>query len=155
MSMRIRLVDAVTGLSTWLKGSGGAVLVIDKGFANQKHDRYISGVTATWPGNDTFSVSFTQLENVRRYRWMFTTTSGTVTHVKVTEDAVNEAQAEVWLADSTASATADVMNRRLYTEKVWSEWIELSKDSDDLSLSRLDFLAAGTTPNVNIFVEAE
>lgn len=27
MSMRIRLVDAVTGLSTWLKGSGGAALV--------------------------------------------------------------------------------------------------------------------------------
>lgn len=123
---------------------------------SQKHDRYRSGITATWPGNDNFSVTFTQAENVRRYRWKFITTSGTVTHVKVAEDAVNEAQAEVWLADATSSQTADVENRRLETSGVWSEWIELSKDESDLSLSRLDFLAAGpTSPVVAVHVEAE
>lgn len=144
------------GGSVWVQThSGGAALIRNLGFVNQKHDRRIDSVTDTWPGNDTFSCAFTQDENVRRYRWHFVTNSGTVTHVKVAEDSVNEAQAEAWLADSSASATSDAMNRRLYTEKVWSEWIELSKDSRDLSLSRLDFLAAGTTPDVDIFVEAE
>ena len=129
--------------------------VADVGIPSQKHDRYISGVTDTWPGDDTFSVSFTQLEDVRRYRWRFRTTSGTVDYVKIVEDAVNEAQAEVWLTDASASASTDVEYRRLETSGEWSEWIELSKNPDDISLSRLDFLASGTTPVVDIDVEAE
>lgn len=130
--------------------------------ATQKHDRYRSGITATWPGNDNFSVTFTQQEDVRRYR-VLVVGGADGDFVKVVEDAVNEAQAEVWLANPSSSQTADVEHRRVYTSTpdangsfipLWSEWFELSKDVKDLSLSRLDFLASTAGP-FEVFVEAE
>lgn len=198
-----------------------AQFVADVGIPSQKHDRYISGITDTWPGDDTFSVSFTQLEDVRRYRikavrtamdlWVASSAPalGTIVHptsannlvfevtnvigtgqvaaseptwpdvvgetvtdestagvdgvtwtarhadsvyLKWVEDAVNEAQAEAWLATVTGSASTDVEYRKAY-DAIYTEWIELSKNPDDLSLSRLDFLAIADTWQV--FVEAE
>jgi len=167
MAKNINLPDGSTGLVIASIDKDGNLILLSNNdpavnvlaeileATGQKHDRYITGITEVWPSDDTFAVTFTQLEDVRRYRWRFNTTSGTITHVKTVEDSVNEAQAEVWLTDATASGSIDVENRRLETTGVWSEWIELSKAGGDLSLSRLDFLAAGTSPVVSINVEAE
>jgi len=135
--------------------SNGANLVAEVGIPNQKHDRRIETITATWPGDDTFAVTFTEIENVRRYRWRWNQASGTVNYVKVVEDAINEAQAEAWLADVAESVATDIEYRKHQDADTWSEWIELSKDPNDTPLRRLDFLASGTTPDADIDVEAE
>lgn len=135
--------------------------VADFGLPSQPHKRYLSGITATWPGNDTFSVSFASTENVRRYR-VLVVGGAAGDYVKVAEDAANAAQAAAWLADPASSASTDVEHARVYavpagtiaTNQHWSEWKELSKDPSDVSLARLDFLASGVGP-FSIFVEAE
>lgn len=139
----------------------GAMHVAEVGIPSQRHNRYITGITATWPGNDTFAVTFTQTENVRRYRYMVTG-GADGDYVKCCEDAANEAQAESWLT-LAASASADREFIHVYTSTpdangsflpIWSEWQEMSKDPADVSLSRLDFLASAAGPFV-IWVEAE
>jgi len=141
--------------------TAGAAHVAEVGIASQPHRRYLSGITATWPGNDTFSMSFTSVENVRRYR-VLVIGGAAGDYVKVAEDAANQAQAAAWLADPASSASTDVEHSRVYAiptgtiapNNYWSEWRELSKYSNDLSLSRLDFLGSAAGP-FNIFVEAE
>lgn len=142
--------------------TSGAAHVADVGITSQRHNRLTgSSITATWPGNDTFSVTWTQAENVRRYRVMVTG-GADGDYVKVCEDAVNEAQAEAWLTTATSTAT-DLEHYRVYTSTpdangsfipLWSDWQELSKDPGDTSLSRLDFLASAAGP-FTVFVEAE
>jgi len=144
------------------KGTEGAAHVVEVGLPSQRHNRFRDNITATWPGDDTFSVTFTTTEDVRRYR-VLVTGGADGDYVKVTEDATNEAQAEAWLANPTASSTVDVEHFRVYSSTpdvagsfipLWSEWKELSKNTSDLSLSRLDFLASAAGPFV-VFVEAE
>lgn len=158
----VLLEDSSTGKPVAQKSTGGAAHVAEVGIPSQRHRRFRDNITATWPGNDTFSVSFTELENVRRYR-VLVTGGADGDYVKVTEDAANEAQAEAWLADPTASSTTDVEHSRVYTSTpdaagsfipLWSDWFELSKNSGDLPLSRLDFLASAAGPFV-VFVEGE
>lgn len=157
-------IETTTGNRGTQYLTDGAAHVADVGIPNQKHDRYISGITPTWPGDDSFSVTFTSLDNVRRYRWRFNVTAGTVDTangegVRVVEDAVNAAQAGSWLTTAISSSSDDVEYRQHVQENVWTDWVELSKDPNDISLSRLDFLvdaADTTTPaTVEIFVEAE
>jgi len=119
---------------------------------SQRHNRYLDlGATAsTWPGDDTFSVTWTQAENVRRYRirvWG----GAAGDHVRWVEDASNEAQAEAWLTAATSSSTRDVEYMRVFNfdpvsatkpGEGWTEWKELTKNPDDLSLSRLDFIGS-------------
>jgi len=128
----------------------------------QRHNRSNNVITATWPGNDTFSVSWTQAENVRRYR-VLVTGGADGQHVRVVEDAVNEAQAESWLTENLNNTSADNEYLIVYTStpdangtfiQQWSDWQELSKDKNDLSLSRLDFIASAAGPFA-ITVEAE
>lgn len=47
---------------------GGAKKVIDTGVTSQRHNRSNNVITKTWPGDDTFSVSWAQSEDVRRYK---------------------------------------------------------------------------------------
>jgi len=128
----------------------------------QRHNRSNNIITATWPGNDTFSVSWTQGEDVRRYR-VLVTGGADGDHVRVVEDATNEAQAESWLATALNNNSADVEHLLVHTSTPdangtftphWSEWQELSKSTLDLSLGRLDFLASAIGPFA-ITVEAE
>lgn len=145
-------------------GGFGAALVNSeaKSAVNQRHNRSNNVITNVWPGDDTFSVSWTQAENVRRYR-ILVTGGADGDHVRVVEDAVNEVQAEVWLAETLNSVAADVEYFRVFTSQVsggatlaprWSEWQELSKDVNGLSLGRLDFIASAAGP-FSITVEAE
>ena len=134
------------------------------GIVNQRHNRYLTLADGdTWPGDETYKVTWTQAENVRRYRVRFeSATADSI--LKVVEDAANEAQAEAWLTDATTSATADVeyirlLNAGLTTattnkDSGWSEWQELSKNQADLSLSNLYFLG-DTNEAYAIWVEAE
>jgi len=128
----------------------------------ERHNRSNNVITATWPGNDTFSVSWTQAENVRRYR-ILVTGGADGDHVRVVEDAVNEAQAESWLTENLNNTSADNEYLTVYTSTPdangtfiphWSEWQELSKATTDLSLSRLDFLASAAS-TFAITIEAE
>lgn len=149
----------------WTKSTGtseGTPHVADIGLPSQRHNRLTDAIiTATWPGNDTFSVSWTQAEDVRRYR-VLVTGGADGDYVKVCEDAVNEAQAESWLTTAVSTST-DLEHFRVHTSTpdvagsfipLWSDWQELSKDANDLSLSRLDFLASAAGP-FTVFVEAE
>lgn len=140
----------------------GTLYMHDVGLPNQRHNRTNNVITATWPGNDTFSVSWLQVENVRRYR-VLVTGGADGDHVRVVEDAANEAQAESWLTASLNSTSSDVAYLIVHTSTPdangtfiphWSEWQELSKDPTDLSLSRLDFIASAAGP-FTITVEAE
>lgn len=137
------------------KSSNGANHVVDVGIISQRHNRSRTGITATWPGNDDFSVSWTQSEDVRRYRVLITGGSAGDT-VRVVEDATNEAQAEAWLALDANSPAADVeyLVVQTTTDNRWSPWQEMSKDPADLSLSRLDFIGSAVGPFA-ITVEAE
>lgn len=144
-----------------LYSASGALFTAEAGIPNQPHRRYLSGIIATWPGNDTFSVTWTALENVRRYR-VLVLGGAANDYVKVTEDAANQAQAAAWLADPASSASTDVEHWRAFAVPAatallathWSEWKELSKDPNDLPLARLDFLGSAAGP-YTIFVEAE
>jgi hypothetical protein len=130
---------------------------------NTRHNRYLdlTATAGTWPGDDSFAVTFTQNENVRRYRVRaFCATAGN--HIRWVEDAVNEAQAESWLTASDGSdGSADVEYMRVFSFGVqsattgadgWSEWKELSVDPDLPSLSRLDFLGSA---DEQMYVEVE
>ena len=154
--------EGADGLPDPVGMAGKAVQVADVGIISQRHNRTNNVITATWPGNDTFSVSWTQAENVRRYR-VLVTGGADGDHVRVVEDAINETEAESWLTETLNSTSADVEYLKVYTStpdangtfiQQWSEWQELSKDPDDLSLSRLDFLASAAGPFA-ITVEAE
>ena len=143
-------------------GSNGDFYEIEQ--VNQRHNRYLTLADGdTWPGDETYKVTFTQEENVRRYR--VRTESATADSIlKITEDGVNEAQAEAWLTDASSSASADVMYWRAHNallttaatnrDEGWSEWKELSKDPNDLSLSNLYFLG-DTNEAYAIWVESE
>jgi len=142
---------------------GGATLV-EVGIPNQRHNRYLTLADGdTWPGDETYKVTWTQAENVRRYRVRLESATADST-VNIVEDAANEAQAEVWLAAASSSASADVEYWRAHNALLstattnkddgWSEWKELSKDSNDLSLSNLYFLG-DTNEAYAIWVEAE
>ena len=155
-------VDGSPNENLYQRYTGGAGLVAEVGIPSQRHNRSNNVITATWPGNDTFSVSWTQTEDVRRYR-VLVTGGADGDHVRVAEDAVNEAQAESWLAAALNNTSTDVEHSIVYTSTPdangtfiphWSDWQELSKDADDLSLSRLDFLASAAGPFA-ITVEAE
>lgn len=135
---------------------------VTEGAPGQWHNRYIDSITATWPGDDTFAVTWTQAEDVRRFR-ILVTGGADGDYVKFVMDAANEAQAEAWLAGPTADADADVEWRHVYTSTpdangtfipLWSEWIELSRNPDDNSLSRLDFLGSAAAAKA-IFIQAE
>lgn len=138
------------------------LFIADVGIISQRHNRYLSGITSTYPGDDTFSVIWTQAENVRRYR-ILVVGGADGDYVKVTEDAPNFTVEGNWLADPGSNRDIDVEHFRVYTSTpdaagsfipLWSEWQELSKDPDDDSLSRLGFLASAAGP-FTIFVEAE
>jgi hypothetical protein len=155
----LALIQSVLSAWTFVNGAG---LVTEMGIPNQRHRRYRSGITNAWPGNDTFSVTFTPAENVRRYR-VLVTGGADGDYVRVAEDAVNEAQAEAWLAAPTSSGTVDVESSMVHTSTpdangsfipLWSEWFELSKDLADLSLARLDFFGSTGGPFA-VYVEAE
>jgi hypothetical protein len=155
-------LDSTTGLPVANKSTDGAEHVTDIGIPSQRHNRVKTIITATWPANDTFSVSWTAAENVRRYRIMVTG-GADGDFVKVCEDAVNAVQAAAWLTTATDSSTADVDHFRVATSTpdangsfipLWSDWQELSKDAADIPLSRLDFLATAAGP-FTVFVEAE
>ncbi|MCK4706796.1 MAG: hypothetical protein KAT90_15070 [Gammaproteobacteria bacterium] len=138
-----------------IEGVGGATKVVDVGIITQRHNRSRTGISATWPGDDSFSVSWAQSEDVRRYRILVTGGTAGDT-VRVVEDATNEAQAEAWLALDANSPTSDVEYNIVQTSTAneWSPWQEMSKDPDDLSLSRLDFIGSVAGPFA-ITVEAE
>jgi len=139
-----------------VKITSGAAHVAEVGIPAQRHNRLVTtDVTATHPGNDTTAVTWTQAENVRRYRVLALSATAT-DKVKIVEDAINGTQALAWLSDETESLTADVEWWMIYVNQ-WSEWKELSKDAADQSLSRLDFelFTGGTGPITEILVEAE
>lgn len=138
--------------------------VVVEGMADitQRHNRSNNAITETWPSDDTFSVSWTQAENVRRYRVLVT---GGVDgdHVRVVEDATSEAQAAAWLTENLNNVSADNEYLTVHTSTPdangtfipnWSEWQELSKAEIDMSLSRLDFMGSAAGP-FTITVEAE
>lgn len=151
---------APMGATTDSSGNpAGKVIISDKPITTTKHNRYITGVTATWPGDDTFSMTWTEAEGVTRYR---VHVEGAVedTYVKVVEDAVNQSQAGAWLTTATSSASADVeydivrnSSPVSATEmgEMWSEWKEFPEGE---YLSRLDFLGSAAGP-FSIWVEAE
>ena len=155
---------AIQNPVTVCKDDGSGNSIVDVEWVNRRHNRYLTLADGdTWPGDETYKGTFTQDENVRRYR--VRSESATADSIlKITEDAVNEAQAEVWLADASSSASADVMYWRAHNallstattnkDNGWSEWKELSKDPNDLSLSNLYFLG-DTNEAYAIWVEAE
>jgi len=96
--------DGNGALGSWVQTSaGGAAYVAEIGIPSQRHNRLIDNITATWPGNDTFSVTWTQAEDVRRYR-VKVTGGAADDYVKVVEDSVNEAQAEAWLGGAISTS---------------------------------------------------
>lgn len=154
------------GGTNWVQvrsATDGVSHVAEVGIVNLRHNRFLDSVTNSWPGNDTFSVTFTQTENVRRYR-IYVTGGVAGNYVKVAEDAANEAQAEAWLGDASSSSSQDVEHNRVHTASPvsattqqtsgWSKWFDLSKHDNDISLSRLDFLGSAAGP-FEICVEAE
>ena len=202
-------------------GMTGNAVNVNTDIISQRHNRSRTGITATWPGNDDFSVSWTQSEDVRRYRVLVeriaediwttgtafpvgtilhattdnpftfevtaisgsgtsdgtteptwpTAVGGTVidnagadqitwtarsdnaSYVKIVEDAVNEAQEEAWLATDNDSASSDVEYKKAFDGVIPDDPEEMSKDQNDLSLSRLGFLATADTWAIT--VEAE
>ena len=153
-----------SGNATSSRVSNKALHVTDVGIPTQRHNRYLTLADGdTWPGNETYKVTWTQAENVRRYRVRFSSATADTPTLKIVEDGANEAQAEAWLATATTSATADVEYIVIATSNKtapadtglgWSEWQELSKDPDDLSLTNLYFLG-DTNEAYSIWVEAE
>ena len=145
-------------------GKTAGLMVASEGVNDltQRHNRSNNVISATWPSNDTFSVSWTQAENVRRYR-ILVTGGADGNHVRVVEDAVNEVQAEAWLAENLNNVSSDNEYLTVHTSTPdangtfiphWSDWQELSKATTDLSLGRLDFIASAAGPFA-ITVEAE
>lgn len=98
-------------------------------------------------------MTFTQAENVRRYRILAIATSGGG-HMKWVEDAANSQQAGTWLLDPTSSESKDLNHQRA-EDGVWTEWQELSKNPDDDSLSNLYFAGDNTAGAWEIYVETE
>lgn len=144
-----------TGSGIFIANSAGNsasnVVLTDKNISTTSRNRYLElpATASTWPGDDTFSVSWDTVDGVTRYRVkMESTTAGT--KVKICEDAVNETQAESWLADPSSSSTADVSHTHV-VNGTWSEWQEFP---EGYSLTRLDFLG-DTAEAMNIWVEAE
>ena len=163
-SVTVVSYDADGNVVTGSNGAPAVNVVISENVNSitERHNRSNNVITATWPGNDTFSVSWTQAENVRRYR-VLVTGGADGDHVRVVEDAVNEVQAEAWLTANLNNTSADNEYLIVHTSTPdangtfipnWSEWQELSKSTLDLSLSRLDFLASAAGPFA-ITVEAE
>jgi len=143
--------------------SGGVsatpVVITDAATTKIRHNRFIDSISATWPDNDTFSITWEPSEAVSRYR-VKVRGGAAGDYVKVVEDAANEAQAGAWLTTATSSATVDVEYIIQETSNpvsatimggLWSEWQEFPEGD---YLSRLDFLgsAAGT---FSIWIEAE
>ena len=129
----------------------GAAVVADADISTTRHNRYLAlpATATTWPGDDTFSVTWEAADGVTRYRvLMESATAGS--KVKVCEDAVNEAQAEAWLADAVSSQTADVNHIKV----VNGEWTDWQPFPEGYALSRLDFLG-DTAEIMNISVRAE
>lgn len=150
------------GTTTSSGALAGNVVLGDRNIATTSHNRFLalSATASTWPGDDTFSVSWDAVDGVTRYRvWMESATAGT--YIKVCEDAANEAQAEAWLTTASSSSTADVNYRRVQNATVtaatglqtggWSEWQEFP---EGYALTRLDFLGSAAEV-MNIWVEAE
>jgi len=149
---------------TVCKDDGSGDVIPDIEWVNQRHNRYLTLADGdTWPDDETYKVTFTQIENVRRYRVRLeSATADSI--VKVVEDATNEVQAEAWLTDASSSATTDVEYWRAHNALLttattnkdtgWSDWQELSKDPRDSSLSNLYFLG-DTNEAYAIWVEAE
>ena len=163
MRTQIRSGGASIPLTKDSEGNdAGSVVFKDAATTKTRHNRYLDlGATAsTWPGDDTFSVTFTEAEAVTRYRVLLRGATAS-SYVKVTEDAVNEAQADAWLTTATSSATADVnyimVENSLTTSATtiqtagWSEWQEFP---EGYSLARLDFLGSSADSRF-IWVEAE
>lgn len=139
----------------------GNVVPRDADITVTQHNRYLElpATATTWPGDDTFSVSWEASDGITRYRVrMESATAGS--KLKICEDASNETQAEAWLTDAVSSSTADVsyitvVNAGVQSATVpagdWSEWQEFP---EGYALSRLDFLG-DTAEAMNIWVEAE
>jgi len=120
----------------------------------ERHNRYSTvAITSTHPGDDTTAMTFTQGENVRRYRVFPVGTDGDL--LKIVEDAVNGVQELAWVSDETSSLTA-VKEWWAAEVNKCSEWKELTRGSNDLSLSRLGFEVYASGSNVTaLIVEAE
>lgn len=171
-----RLVDAVTGFANmaWRGTLGAAHVVLMFPDANNtlqpvgtsdnplitdypntdavRSNRKIDSITATWPSNDTFSIAFTEDQNVRRYR--IAVAGGSAgDYVKCCEDAVSALEAAGFLT-GPASRLVEATHDWYFTGTGWSEWQELSTDPDVPALARLDFLGSAAGP-FTIFVQAE
>lgn len=151
------------------KETNGAAHVAEVGIPAQRHNRYFAKGAAinAHDGADTYAtVTWTQAENVRRYRVLVTGGSAG-DYVKIVEDAPSGAAAALWLDDATSSTsplTTDAEHWIHHTSDPisataqgygWSEWREMSKDGGDLSLGRLDFEASAADTDFVIWVEAE
>jgi len=102
------------------------------------------------------TASFLAGENVRAYQVLLLPVSGSVSFLKVAEDAIDDTQADLMLADPPASATASIDHYRQAAGPagalIEGEWQELSKSPADASLLRLDVQAVGSTPVIQVFV---
>ena len=126
--------------------SGGIILGETVG---QRHNRYATGIG--YASGTAVEVTFTQSENVRRYRCKPSA------DMRVAEDAANVLQAESWLSTGVARANSpatDVEYMDL-VQDVWSEWKEISKDPSDISLSSLWFSLDAAGTGAAVVVEAE
>lgn len=114
--------------------------------------------TATGTAALVKKVTFTQSENVRRYRVKAEALTGGG-YMKWCEDADNALQAGAWLLAASSNESVDVNHNRIEDSAGnadgWSEWVYLSQEEKDDSLSNLYFAGDNTAGTWQIFVEAE
>jgi len=142
----IEAQSIVLGDGSFLGGANGAAHVADQGIPAQKHNKFLTGITSTIA---TKKHTFTATDNVRRYRLRITETTATVLFLKIVEDAPNDTIAGNWLT-AAGSGNDDVEYDTVYLADGWSEWKELSKNTDDDPLSNLYYQTNAGTASIEL-----
>ncbi len=146
--MILQYFDKVLKTLTNVDGMAGAASVVDQGIPSQEHNRYEN--TIGYATGLTGQVTFTQAENVRRFRIR---PSATMRYVKDAPALLVETWLETGAAKSVKTSV-DAEYRIAYASE-WTEWQELSKEPGDSSLARLDFGLDATGTGATVIVEAE
>lgn len=162
---RITLVDAVTGVAQWLKGTGGAAHVADVGRAVQSHNRIIT-TAGNAVATDIGTATWTAEEGV--YACRFRVYGGTPgNEIKLcfdaspVDDSSDTTQAQAWLTTAAAAEATDVeyfivsMAGDVAAQvgpvgvAEWSEWFQFS-----FPLRRCDVVALSIDEALTVFIEA-
>lgn len=133
------------------KGAGGkGILAVADDAANLTLSamRKLTGITSTWPSDDSFAFLFNEGENVRAFRFRAIKTAGNTpgATLRYCLDAPTESAAEQLFLFTPISENLENLPYFDIYEEGWTEWVDIAKDEEfTLALARIDFLATADT----------